>query len=150
MSLEIDISSNRFLTNGAYTNASPPYMSGVQWQDFSSVAGVSFNAVFSDNTFIGNSGNGILISPQAGATSLVQAAVTNNTFRSNFSAGVQASNPPAGALCLDLENNTSDTGYSLSQTTGTFNIAPNGLAEAQNANLPNGSITTTGTFGACP
>ena len=125
-------------------------MSGVQWQDFSIAAGVSYNAVFSDNNFTGNYGNGVLISPDPAATSLVQAAVTNNTFRGNLSSGVQASNPPAGSLCLDLENNNSDTGYSLSQTTGTFNVAPNGIDGAQNANLPNGSIIHTGTFGTCP
>jgi hypothetical protein len=100
------------------------------------------------NTLENNNLSGLAVVSKNNAKSVITSVGNtlnnNNPFLSSPSdAGLTLSNTSASSsLCASLSGNTSDTGYYLVQTAGTFNV-PQTLAEVTNTNV--GSVATSGT-----
>lgn len=85
-------------------------------------------AIDIENNNVANNQN--LNSNAAGGVDLEQytnlsGTFNNNTMSNNVGAGLYvASTDPSPSVCLSMSGNTSDTGYTLLNNSGTFNLAP--------------------------
>lgn len=122
---------------------------------YNASAAYNFNSLIERNTSHNNENGGIV---QAIASqSIVRTSVYENilyknmphtsTAPGNANFTINTGIFSAGSLCLDLQRNTSDTGYSIAQNFSTvMNIAPNGATGAEAVNI--GPIYTSGTVGS--
>lgn len=139
-SMDIDVSNNEFSANAnnGFTIST------------STANAFTLNTTLSGNNSHNNNSNGIAITAQNSAILNIHAE--QNTFFNNDISGVADMiinhNSMSGSTCLDMQNNTSNLGYSLVNAGGTFNLSPNGVAGAQAVNV--GAISTTGTITSVP
>lgn len=108
--------------------------------------------LFDSNIVTGSGKQGMVIfHANTTATALLSAIVQSNTFTNNADFGFQAIKLDLGTTCIQLNNNSSSTGFELRQLDGTFNS--NSINATQASAVGNiGTFVTSGTFnlvGAC-
>jgi hypothetical protein len=136
-------------------------LNGIEIQ-FQSSSTVLFPTTISGNTAFDNAEAGIyILDGNSSSSSVVSVLAENNTLFNNnalglapvapnnqgFSAIMNAGNSNA-VLCLELINNSSDTGYALQQLNGRFNLAPDPAQPLNSGTIyPSGAISAVG---SCP
>ena len=106
-----------------------------------------FVAAITKNTLNNNALNGINVSTEGQVNTFTIDAqnnvlANNNPFTSPVSPSFQVTtNSNTETLCLNLVNNTSDTGYLLTNILGTFNLAPLNVSSVNSGPITEVGVT---------